>query len=320
MAYEYRSSSRPPLILLASHQEWAARSLESVLGPKGYAVLLSYSGTQTLELARAAAPDALILDTQLPGLGGIGVCRALREDPRFGDVVPIFITAAAPTERAERLDAYEAGAWEYCAQPLDTELLLRKLETFILCKRAFDRLREESLIDSSTGLYNMKGLARRAQEIGGDAQRRGHPLACIAVSRTGSTETGAQEPDPVPDSMMAHLGDLVRSTGRVSDAIGRIGPRELAIIAPGTDARGAVRIAERLGAALQDTPVILLGRSTPVALRAGYCAVDNLAEATVDVVEILLRATTALRHLRESGSSQRIMSFEEVPPRAVSSK
>src|SRR5664279_831529 len=37
-------TSRPPLILLANEHEWAARSLETILGPHGYAVLQAYRG------------------------------------------------------------------------------------------------------------------------------------------------------------------------------------------------------------------------------------------------------------------------------------
>ena len=320
MSYDDRSPSRPPLILLASQQEWAARSLESVLGPKGYAVVLAYSGGQTLDLAYAAAPDALILDAQLPGLGGIGICRALRADSRFGDVVPIVITAAAPAERAERLEAYAAGAWEYCAQPLDTELLLRKLETFIRCKRAFDRMQEHSLVDASTGLYNMKGLARRAQEIGGEAQRCRSSLACIALSPSPLTPIAEDEVEPFGESMMAHLRDVLRAHGRVSDAIGRIGAGEYAIIAPCTESAGVVKLVERVEAALQEAVTATWGRWGAVALRAGYYAVDNFAEASIDSVEMLLRATTALRHTHVSDPDERIRSFQEVSARATVSK
>src|SRR4051812_17285291 len=42
-------ASRPPLVLIANDQEWSARSLESILGPNGYAVVRAYTGQQALE-------------------------------------------------------------------------------------------------------------------------------------------------------------------------------------------------------------------------------------------------------------------------------
>src|SRR5689334_15369680 len=74
--------SRPPLILIANEQEWSARSLESILGPNGYAVVRAYTGRQTLDLVRTAQPDAVVLDVRMSDMDGLEVCQALRSDVR----------------------------------------------------------------------------------------------------------------------------------------------------------------------------------------------------------------------------------------------
>jgi len=51
-------ATRPLLVLIANDQEWSARSLETILGPHGYAVLRTYNARQTLDLARRVRPDA----------------------------------------------------------------------------------------------------------------------------------------------------------------------------------------------------------------------------------------------------------------------
>src|SRR3982751_6054041 len=73
--------SRPPLVLIANDQEWSARSLESVLGPRGYAVLRVTTSARAIELARIAQPDAIIIDLALPESGGSVLCERLRQDP-----------------------------------------------------------------------------------------------------------------------------------------------------------------------------------------------------------------------------------------------
>src|ERR671933_425010 len=70
---------RPPLVLIANDQEWSARSLESILGPHGYAVLRAYTGRQAMELARSAQPDAVILEAGMPDIAGTEICRILLE-------------------------------------------------------------------------------------------------------------------------------------------------------------------------------------------------------------------------------------------------
>ena len=158
-------TQRPPLVLIANDQEWSARSLESILAPNGYAVLRAYTGQQALERARAARPDLVILDAQMPDIHGVEVCRTLRADPRFSTTTPLIITTAGPSGRTQRLEAYRAGAWEFFGQPLDGEALLLKLETYLKSKLEVDRIRDENLLDHATGLYNMRGLSRRAREI-----------------------------------------------------------------------------------------------------------------------------------------------------------
>ncbi len=307
-------SSRPPLVLVANDQEWSARSLESILGPNGYAVLRAYTGKQALERARTAQPDIVILDAQMPDLHGIEVCRALREDSRFSGTTPIIITTSGPSGRAERLEAYRAGAWEFLGQPLDGEALLLKLHTFVQTKLQVDRVRDESLLDETTGLYNMRGLSRRAREIGSEAFRRHHGLSCVVFAPI----IEGLEPDHSPTDEMGMrlaqaVGSVFRQAGRASDAIGRLGQLEFAVIAPATGPEETLLLVERLRASLEGTALSLNGGSpASVQMRAGYCAVPDFSESTVDAVEMLLRATTALRNLKMEKGGSMVRAFDQV--------
>jgi PleD family two-component response regulator len=302
-----------PLVLIANDQEWSARSLESILGPSGYAVVRAYTGQQALERARTSQPDLIILDAQMPDMHGFDVCRALRNDPRFSATTPIVITTSGPSGRTQRLEAYRAGAWEFLGQPLDGEALLLKLGTFLQSKQQVDVLREENLLDSGTGLYNMRGLARRAREIGSDAVRRREALACVVFAPETDAETDEEAPDEELLRLSDQVGAVFRQVGRGSDAIGRLGPAEFAVIAPATGPEGAVRLVDRLGGAVEATRIPVRGGERSVRIRAGYCAVPDFAESPVDASELLLRATTALRDLKRGAAGERIRAFEQVP-------
>jgi diguanylate cyclase (GGDEF)-like protein len=306
-------ASAAPLVLIANDQEWSARSLESILGPSGYSVVRAYTGQQALERARTSQPDIIILDAQMPDMHGFEVCRALRNDPRFSSTTPIVITTSGPSGRTQRLEAYRCGAWEFLGQPLDGEALLLKLGTFLQSKRQVDILREENLLDSGTGLYNMRGLARRAREIGADALRRREALACVVFAP--ETEMDADEDAPGEELLRLsdQVGTVFREVGRGSDAIGRLGATEFAVIAPATGPDGALRLVSRLGAAVEGTRIPVRGGERSVRVKAGYCAVPDFAEASVDAVELLLRATTALRDLKRGGEDERVRAFEQVP-------
>ncbi len=302
-----------PLVLIANDQEWSARSLESILGPNGYSVVRAYTGQQALERARTSQPDLIILDAQMPDMHGFEVCRALRSDPRFSATTPIVITTSGPSGRTQRLEAYRAGAWEFLGQPLDGEALLLKLNTFLESKREVDGLREENLLDPGTGLYNMRGLSRRAREIGAEAFRRRDPVACV-VFAPDTEEDEDETPEEEGRRMSDQVALLFRQAGRASDAIGRLGAAEYGVIAPATGPEAAVRLARRLGGAVESSPIPVRGGERTLRLRAGYCAVPDFAESSIDAVELLLRATTALRDLKREGpAGERIRAFDQVP-------
>jgi len=310
---EHGRESSPPLVLLASDQEWSTRSLESVLGPHGFASVRAYTGRQALELIHRTHPDVVIIDSGMPDVPGVDLCIQLRDDPEFPSSTPVVMTTAGPASRSQRLDAYRAGVWEYLSLPVDAEALILKLSAFVRAKREIDRSREESLLDDSTGLYNVRGLARRAREMGAEASRRHAPLACVAITASLSGEAGPDDLDP---RIAEELGDLCRRTARASDAVGRLARSDFAILAPTTNDAGAVRLAERLREESALTTFSSADSIGNYEVRAGYCAYQDFSKSPVDAVELLLRAATALRHVRTSEESS-ISAYHDVPAHPV---
>jgi PleD family two-component response regulator len=292
-------SDRPMVALIANDQEWSARSLDSILSPQGYTVIRAYTGLQALERARTARPDLVILDAQLPDIHGLEVCRQLRMDPRFGRLTPIVITTAGPSGRTQRLEAYKAGAWEFCGQPLDGEALLARFKTFIEAKQEADALRDATLLESGTGLYTVKGLARRVEEIGADMMRHGRPFACVALALAPSDADPAGLDQP-------RLGELLRDHRRASDAVAHLGGEEYVLVAPDTAREGAMRLVDRLEG-------ILRTEGSDIRLAAGYSAVENLRTASVEPAAMLDHATAALRYGLGHPNGGTVVSFEDIP-------
>jgi diguanylate cyclase (GGDEF)-like protein len=115
--------------------------------------------------------------------------------------------------------------------------------------------------------------------------------------------------------LVDQVGLLFKRAGRASDAIGRLAEGEFAVIAPATGPEAALRMVRRLSSAIESTPIAVRGGERGVRLKAGYCAVPDFAESSVDAVELLLRATTALRDLKREDDGERVRAFEQVPVR-----
>jgi len=303
-----------PLVLLAGDGQEATRWLKALLEANGYAVLQERSARHALERARNTEPDVIVVDAELPDMAGVEVCRALRADPRVSTSTPIVLSIREPATRAQRLAALRAGAWECVTPPHDADEIVLKIGAYVQAKLDADRARAEGLLDAMTGLYNRQGLARRARELASQAFREHGPLACVVLALDADPEPAGGASGPT-----AHLGryvQAIKSVARLSDVIGRLSASEFAVLAPGTDAGGARRLAERLAGSLSGPALGSTGAAAVAPrVRCGYEAVANVGYAPIEPVDLLVRAAAAVRTGRaDSGSWLRRFDEGTTPP------
>jgi diguanylate cyclase (GGDEF)-like protein len=299
-------SDLTPLVLLVDDQEWTSRSIESILRPKGHVVLKAYTGQQALDLVQKVSPDALIVDFHLPDIDGIELVRRLRRSPTIQSSTPLLMITGGAMGRAERLEALAAGAWDILTHPVDPNELILRMETFVRAKQDSDHIRDEGLTDAETGFYNARGILRRAKEIGADAVRFDRPLTCLAFGPHSFRNEEGTADRPL-DAMTSRVAAALRSVTRLSDTIGRLGPGEFIVVAPGTNEDGAVRLADRVLEAVEGAG----GDLDPEQLtqiRAGFCAVRGNEPTTPE--DLLLKATMALRRAQADDDSFRVRAYD----------
>ncbi len=102
-------------------------ALGRALRMENYDVELFEDGATALKSIQLRAPDALVLDLQLPDIDGLEVCRRIR---RSGDTTPILMLTArnAVNDRVEGLDV---GADDYLVKPFDLAELLARLRALL---------------------------------------------------------------------------------------------------------------------------------------------------------------------------------------------
>src|SRR6266571_6269871 len=234
--------TRPPQLLIASHNPGAGAELLQVAARRGYAVRRAHSGAQALEQAHATPPDLVVLDESLTDMNAFAATRALRDDADVGPGTPLLVICSQRPSSPQHHAALRAGVWEFLRHPFNAEEIGAKLDTYVLLKLDSDRARRDTSVADASGFYTVRGLALRAHELTLQAFHHAQPLACVALA---PVTVDGQNGDAVD-----LLGRVLRATGRRSDAIGRVGPGEFAVIAPGTDRAGAVLLAERLARAV----------------------------------------------------------------------
>jgi CheY-like chemotaxis protein len=122
-----------PRILLVEDNEMNRDMLSRRLERKGYQVLLAIDGGQGVEMARAEAPDLILMDMSLPVLDGWEATRRLKGEEQTRGIPVIALTAHAMTGDEDK--AREAGCDDYDTKPVDLPRLLGKIEA-LLAKKA----------------------------------------------------------------------------------------------------------------------------------------------------------------------------------------
>lgn len=298
--------ARPVDLLIASTDEWRSRSLASILAPHGYVVHKAYNRAQTLAHIRNKAPDALIIDETLPDGDGYALCRELTEESLITPSTPVFLALTRPPTRRDRITARHAGAWECLGEPLDAEELTSMLEVFVPAKIDTDEARSRGLIDDATGVYNARGLMRRAEEMAAQAARQRTSLGCVYIIAEiePAVAVAEQIPGDPPLWLERRIAAVLRATARHSDAIGRLGPNSFAIVANDTDADQARQLAERLAGAIHAAAATAsVPRMPHLRVRAGYHGMSEV-DPPLDVKALMLHASVALERARAHSSER----------------
>lgn len=109
-------------ILIVDDQPKIRRFMRSTLARDGYEVDEAKTGEEALERVRVFRPDLVVLDVNMPGMGGMAACRALRSDT---NIAIIMLTVRNAEE--DKVAALDAGADDFVTKPFSTPELLARI-------------------------------------------------------------------------------------------------------------------------------------------------------------------------------------------------
>jgi two-component system KDP operon response regulator KdpE len=109
-------------ILVVDDDPQIRRVMKATLVAHSYEVIEARTGEDALETATREMPNLVLLDMNMPGIGGLETCRALRA----GSDIPVIILSVRNTEK-DKVAALDAGADDYVTKPFSIEELLARI-------------------------------------------------------------------------------------------------------------------------------------------------------------------------------------------------
>ncbi len=116
-------------IAIVEDERDIADLVEHYLRQEGFQTEIVADGARALDRIRRTSPDLVVLDLMLPGMDGLEICRALRQDERFRSLPIIMLTAKAA--ESDKVAGLEIGADDYITKPFSPRELVARVRALL---------------------------------------------------------------------------------------------------------------------------------------------------------------------------------------------
>jgi diguanylate cyclase (GGDEF)-like protein len=260
-----------------------------------------------LRLGRPHAPDEEHVLTDCAHVDGDEtgdyLCVPLSAQGDFVGVLTVYDTSAgsAPGEFAraarERTHRLAVTFAEQVALAL-SNLKLR------------DTLREQSIRDPLTGLYNRRFMEDSVEREAARAKRNAHPISFVMLDIDHFKDYNDNAGHGAGDAVLAAMGRYIRDVTRTDDVACRYGGEEFLLVWPTMDADGALHRAQELQQGIKALSVQEGDRILPgITVSVGVAVLDVTSDETADDA---IRAADAALYRAKAGGRDRVMTADDL--------
>ena len=300
-------------VLIAEDERLLRQLLTQTLTDWGYEVTTAAEGGKALTtLLGADAPRLALLDWEMPGFSGVDVCRVLRGRKDAPYVYTLLCTGREGHRHL--IDGLSAGADDYIKKPFDMqelEVRLRAGRRVVLLQdqllEAQAELERRALRDALTGAKNRGAIVDvLGREL--SRNRRTHrPMSICLLDVDHFKSVNDTHGHPAGDAVLRELVRRAEREVRTHDEIGRWGGEEFLLILPECPTDEAVRVAERLRAAIAGEPINAIPGGLRVTASFGVAGTD---QGYAELNMMVSAADTALYASKTGGRNRVTKAFE----------
>jgi diguanylate cyclase (GGDEF)-like protein len=301
----------PSKILVVDDDSVIRREMAEALESEGYQVIQGTDGKDALSRLREDRPDLIIMDVEMPGMGGREVCRIIKGNKSFGFIPVILVTAREDIQT--KVEGLELGADDYLIKPINPLELGARVKSMLRMKllqdelveandrlrHVNDRLQELSMTDPLTGIYNRLYFHKRFRYEFQRAARYQTPLTLLMLDLDHFKKINDTYGHPFGDHVLKQASRVLVDSLRQVDLVARYGGEEIIIVCPETDAAGAKIVAERLRTNVEKMDCVVDDIKSKVTVSIGVAIFPG--DGITSEEELLQLADEALYRAKQAG-------------------
>lgn len=285
----------PLNILLVEDSRTQAMYFSDILEGAGMQVYVEADPLHVLNALEDRAIDLILMDMYMPHCNGHELARVVRQVPRYASIPIVFLSSETKLER--QLDAMSRGGDDFLTKPIEAAHLIRSVT--IRAERA-RTLRSLMVTDNLTGLLNHTCIKEELENEVSRTERRGGQLAFIMLDIDRFKSVNDTHGHPVGDMVIRSLARLLQQRLRRSDAIGRYGGEEFAIIMPDASSEQAASILDGIRRSFASLSHDGAGGSFSVTFSAGVAGFPALTSPD----DLTAAADAALYRAKHQGRNR----------------
>ena len=287
-------------VLIVDDNKKNIRLLKEILEDEGYLVDAVEDSTKAFEKAMQFRPDLVLLDIMMPVMDGFELCRQMKNDFELRGVQIIMVTARTDGKDVKR--ALELGAFDYIKKPLDEIEVIARVQSALRFKRNQDSLKELSMKDSLTGLYNHGLILELLDNELSKQERETKDISFVMLDIDHFKKVNDQYGHVAGDVILKQLSVLCKSFTRKHDYVGRYGGEEFSLILSDADTAAALEICERLRKQIEDYAFHVEDNIIRITVSMGICSKSY--EDELSVTDMVKQADEALYEAKQNGRNQ----------------
>ena len=143
-------------VLIVDDERSIRVSLRTILSNIGFEIIEAARGEEALSLVRTTPFDVVLLDINMPGIGGVEVCRMMRKESARLPIV--MLTVQGNEDR--KVEALDAGADDYITKPFQLRELIARLKAAVRRNKAVS-VEEATITIGDVHLDPVRHLVRK---------------------------------------------------------------------------------------------------------------------------------------------------------------